>query len=73
MARGINLGAYDEKIFRAARRSITIKTYDAFEEFILQYRIEFNRSTAWTEFEKLVKKWKKSRLGHLQYPCADIR
>ena len=59
MARGINLGAYDENIFNLARGSITVRTYFAFEEFIQQYRLKYNRSSAWIEYEKLANRWKK--------------
>ena len=58
MSRGINLDAYDEEIFKIARASVTVRTYFAFEDFIIQYRRKYNRGTAWIEYEKLAKKWR---------------
>lgn len=63
MARGINLGAYDEKIFKVARQVITKNTYFAFEDFITLYRSHYDRPHAWIEFEKLVFRWKKISTG----------
>ncbi len=57
MARGINLGIYDEKIFKLARRSATVQVFRNFEQFIVQYREKYNRPEVWRDFEKLAQKW----------------
>ena len=57
MARGINLGIYDDKIFKLARKSAAIQVFRNFEEFIQEYRKKYDRPAVWADFEKLVRKW----------------
>lgn len=57
LARGVNMGIYDEEVIRVARKSLMIKEFRLWEGYIEDYRKRFDRPLAWCEFERLVKRW----------------
>ena len=59
LARGINLKVYDEAIFKSARQTSYVETFEKFRDFIYYYREQYNRPRAWIEFERLATRWAK--------------
>lgn len=55
LARGINQQIFDEKVIKAAKRSVMIRTFRLFEPYIKQRRLF--TSDAWSELEGMVVTW----------------
>jgi len=57
LARGINMGIYAGEVFQVARKSLIIREFQLWEDYITDYRHRRKRPLAWSEFERLVKRW----------------
>lgn len=60
-ARGVLMDVYDEQIFRAARGGAVARLYGAIKMFLPEYRKAKNSPNAWSDFERLAKKWAKDK------------
>lgn len=56
---GVRLKMYEESVFRRARQTLTVETFNLFKDFIYWYRVNRRRPTAWREFEELSVVWQK--------------
>lgn len=60
IARGVNLGMYDDEVIRVGRRGAISKAYFSFGELILHRRQHYGAPNAWKELEVLVQRWETS-------------
>ncbi|MDF1618956.1 DUF4760 domain-containing protein [Pseudothioclava nitratireducens] len=63
LARGVNLGIYDEEVIRVGRRGAMSKAYVAFREVIDARRTDYGAPNAWLELERLVLRWEAQHAG----------
>ena len=57
LARGVNLGIYDDDVIKMGRRMAISKAYFSFAEMIANRRNEYGAPNAWIELEMLLTKW----------------
>ncbi len=57
-ARGIFQGLYDEEIIKNGKKSSMIRYFFLFKNYIDFKRKERNSETLWSEYERLIDKWK---------------
>lgn len=67
IARGVNLGIFDNDVVRLGRRRSMAKAFLAFEEVISDRRENYGAATAWAELEKLLTDWENAA------PLADTK